>query len=168
MVLLSNPKWRKFLRISDKNIVSVLWECFYNVKRGHVEVPIYNLEQYENVLATVLRKNVSVEKKSHITHNNRFRFSSAHFSFFFTSILVNRKKRRKWQEEFILVRKKFCIKTQPYQTQVLEDPGVKNNLAKLTIINKMRSSEHNESQINEKLSEQDSGVDVIDKNGVRN
>ena len=63
MVLLSDPELRKFLRTSDDNIVLVLCECFYNVIRGHKEVQINNLEQYDNVIKTVLRKNVSVEKK---------------------------------------------------------------------------------------------------------
>ena len=63
MVLLSDPELRKFLRTSDENIVLVLCECFYNVIRGHVKVQINNLEQYENVIKTILRKNVSVEKK---------------------------------------------------------------------------------------------------------
>ena len=63
MLLLSDPELRIFLRNSDDNIVLVLCECFYNVIRGHVKVQINNLEQYENVIKTVLRKNVSVEKK---------------------------------------------------------------------------------------------------------
>ena len=63
MVLLSDPELRKFLRTSDDNIVLVLCECFYNVIRGHVKVQINDFEQYENVIKTILRKNVSVEKK---------------------------------------------------------------------------------------------------------
>ena len=63
MVLLSDPELRKFLRTYDDNIVLVLCECFYNVIRGHVKVQINDLEQYENVIKTILRKNVSVEKK---------------------------------------------------------------------------------------------------------
>ena len=36
----------------------------YNVVRGHVKVQINDLEQYENVIETILRKKkVSVEKK---------------------------------------------------------------------------------------------------------
>ena len=63
MVLLSDPEMRKFLRTSDDNIVLVLCECFYNVIRGQVKVQINDLEQYENVIKTILRKNVSVEKQ---------------------------------------------------------------------------------------------------------
>ena len=63
MVLLSDSELRKFLRTYDDNIVLVLCECFYNVIRGHVKVQINDLEQYENVIKTILRKNVSVEKK---------------------------------------------------------------------------------------------------------
>ena len=63
MVVLSDPELRKFLRTYDDNIVLVLCECFYNVIRGYVKVQINDLEQYENVIKTVLRKNVSVEKK---------------------------------------------------------------------------------------------------------
>ena len=63
MVLLSDSELRKFLRTYDDNIVLVLCECFYNVIRGHVNVQINDLEQYENVIKTILRKNVSVEKK---------------------------------------------------------------------------------------------------------
>ena len=63
MVLLSDPELRKFLRTYDDNIVLVLCECFYNVIRGHVKVQINDLEQYEHVIKTILRKNVSVEKK---------------------------------------------------------------------------------------------------------
>ena len=63
MVLLSDPELRKFLRTYDDNIVLVLGECFYNVSRGHVKVQINDLEQYKNVIETILRKNVSVEKK---------------------------------------------------------------------------------------------------------
>ena len=63
MVLLSDSELRKFLRTYDDNIVLVLCECFYNVMRGHVKVQINDLEQYENVIKTILRKNVSVEKK---------------------------------------------------------------------------------------------------------
>ena len=63
MVLLSDPELRKFFRTYNNNIVLVLCECFYNVIRGHVKVQINDLEQYENVIKTILRKNVSVEKK---------------------------------------------------------------------------------------------------------
>ena len=63
MVLLSDSELGKFLRTYDDNIVLVLCECFYNVIRGHVKVQINDLEQYENVIKTILRKNVSVEKK---------------------------------------------------------------------------------------------------------
>ena len=63
MVLLSDSELRKFLRTYDDNIVLILCECFYNVIRGHVKVQINDLEQYENVIKTILRKNVSVEKK---------------------------------------------------------------------------------------------------------
>ena len=63
MVLLSDSELRKFLCTYDDNIVLVLCECFYNVIRGHVKVQINDLEQYENVIKTILRKNVSVEKK---------------------------------------------------------------------------------------------------------
>ena len=63
MVLLSDSELRKFLRTYDDNIVLVLCECFYNVIRGHVKVQINDLEQYENVIKTILHKNVSVEKK---------------------------------------------------------------------------------------------------------
>ena len=63
MVLLSDSELRKFLRTYDDNIVLVLCECFYNVIRGHVKVQINDLEHYENVIKTILRKNVSVEKK---------------------------------------------------------------------------------------------------------
>ena len=63
MILLSDSELRKFLRTYDVNIVLVLCECFYNVIRGHVKVQINDLEQYENVIKTILRKNVSVEKK---------------------------------------------------------------------------------------------------------
>ena len=63
MVLLSDSELRKFLRTYDDNIVLVLCECFYNVIRGHVKVQINDLEQYENVIKTILCKNVSVEKK---------------------------------------------------------------------------------------------------------
>ena len=63
MVVLSDPELRKFLRTYDDNIVLVLCECFYNVIRGHVKVQINDLEQYENVIKVILRKNVSVEKK---------------------------------------------------------------------------------------------------------
>ena len=62
-VLLSDPELRKFLLTYDDNIVLVLCERFYNVIRGHVKVQINDLEQYENVIKTILRKNVSVEKK---------------------------------------------------------------------------------------------------------
>ena len=55
------------------------------------------------------------------------------------------------------------MKNQPYQTQVLEDPEVKQKSAELSIINRMRPKEHNEAQINENLSEEDSGVDVVDQ-----
>ena len=61
MVFLSDPELTKFLRTYDDNIVLVLCECFYNVIRGHVKVQINDLEQYENVIKTILRKNVSVE-----------------------------------------------------------------------------------------------------------
>ena len=60
------------------------------------------------------------------------------------------------------------MKNQPYQTQVLEDPEVKHKSAQLSIINRMRSKELNEAHINKKLSEEDSGVDVVDKNRVEN
>ena len=63
MALLSDPELRKILSTYDDNIVLVLCECFYNVIRGHVKVQINDLEQYENVIKTILRKNVSVEKK---------------------------------------------------------------------------------------------------------
>ena len=60
------------------------------------------------------------------------------------------------------------MKSQPYQTQVLEDPDVKHKLAQLLIINRLRSKEHNEAHINKRLSENDSGVDVVDENRVEN
>ena len=63
MVLLSDPELRKLLRTYDDNIVLVLCECFYNVIRRHVRFKINDLEQYEKVIKTILRKNVSVEKK---------------------------------------------------------------------------------------------------------
>ena len=62
-------------------------------------------------------------------------------------------------EEFILIPKKVYMKTQPYQTRVLEDPDIKHKSTQLSIINRMRPKEHIEAQINDKLSEQDSGVD---------
>ena len=70
-------------------------------------------------------------------------------------------------EEFILNPKKVYMKTQPYQTLVLAYPDVKQKSSQLSIINRVRSKEHNEAHINANLSEQDSGVDV-DKNWVRN
>ena len=63
MVLLSDPDLTKFLRTYDDNIKLVLCECFYNVIRGHIKFQINDLEQYENVIKTILRKNVSVEEK---------------------------------------------------------------------------------------------------------
>ena len=71
-------------------------------------------------------------------------------------------------EEFILVLKKVYMKSQPYQTQVLEDPDVKHKSAQLSIINRMRSKEHNGAQINEKLSEEDSDINVVDNNRAEN
>ena len=62
-------------------------------------------------------------------------------------------------EEFILIPKKVYMKTQPYQTRVLENPDIKHKSAELSIINRMRPKEHIEAQFNDKLSEQDSGVD---------
>ena len=70
-------------------------------------------------------------------------------------------------EEFILNPKKVYMKTQPQQTLVIEYPDVKQKSSQLSIINRVRSKEHNEAHINANLSEQDSGVDV-DKNWVRN
>ena len=67
-------------------------------------------------------------------------------------------------EELILVPKKIYMKINPYQTQVLEDPDVKHKLAQLSIINRLRSKEHSEAQINEKLPEEDSDVNVVDEN----
>ena len=67
MVPLSDPELRKFLRTSDENILLVLCESAYKFVRGHVKVQIINLMQNENVFKTVLRKNVSVEKKKVIT-----------------------------------------------------------------------------------------------------
>ena len=60
------------------------------------------------------------------------------------------------------------MKNQPYQTQVLEDPDVKHKLAQLSIRNRMRSKEHNEAHIYEKLAEEISGVDVVRENRVEN
>ena len=71
-------------------------------------------------------------------------------------------------EEFILIPKEVYIKSQPYQTQVLEDPEVKQKRAQLSIINRMRSKEHNEAQINEKLQEEDSDLNVVDENRAKN
>ena len=71
-------------------------------------------------------------------------------------------------EEFILVPEKVYMKSQPYQFQVLEDPDVKYKSAQLSIINRMRSKEHNEAQINEKLPEEDSDVNVVDNNWAEN
>ena len=62
-------------------------------------------------------------------------------------------------EEIILIPKKVYMKTQPYPTRVLENPDFKHKSAQPSIINRMRPKEHIESQINGKLSEQDSGVD---------
>ena len=62
-------------------------------------------------------------------------------------------------EEFIFIPKKVYMKTQPYQTRVLENPDIKHKSAQLSIINRMRPKEHIEAQFNDKLSEQDSGVD---------
>ena len=71
-------------------------------------------------------------------------------------------------DEFILVPKNVYMKSQPYQTQVLEDPEVKHKSAQLSIINRMRSKEHNEAQISEKLPEEDSDVNVVDENRAAN
>ena len=60
------------------------------------------------------------------------------------------------------------MKSQPYQTQVLEDPDVIHKSAQLSIINRMRSKEHNEAHINEKLPEEHSDVNVVDKNRAEN
>ena len=60
------------------------------------------------------------------------------------------------------------MKSQPYQTKVFEDPDVKHKSAQLSIINRMRSMEHNEAQINEKLPEEDSDVNVVDENWAEN
>ena len=71
-------------------------------------------------------------------------------------------------EEFILVSKKVYMNSHPYQTQVLEDPDVKHKSAQLSIINRMRSKEHSEAQINEKLPEEDFDVNVVDENRAEN
>ena len=63
VVDLSDLELRKFRRTSDKKILLVLCEYFYDVIRGHVKVQTNNLMQYENFFRTVLRKNVLVEKK---------------------------------------------------------------------------------------------------------
>ena len=69
-------------------------------------------------------------------------------------------------EEFILIPKKVYMKTQPYQTRVLQNPDIKHKSAQLSIINRMRPKEHIEAQFNDKLSEQDCGVDV-DENRLK-
>ena len=71
-------------------------------------------------------------------------------------------------EEFILVPKKVYMKSQPYQTQVLEDPDVKHKSAQLSIINRMRSKEHSEVQTNKKLPEEDTDVNVVNENRAEN
>ena len=84
----------------------------------------------------------------------------------FESIIKEYKKST--AEEFILVPKKVYMKSHPYQTQVLEDPDVKHKSAQLSFINRMRSKEHSEAQINEKLPEEDSDVNVVDENWAEN
>ena len=71
-------------------------------------------------------------------------------------------------EEFILVPKKVYMKSHPYQTQVLEDPDVKHKSAQLSIIIRMRSKEHSEARIIEKLPGEDSDVNVVDENRAEN
>ena len=60
------------------------------------------------------------------------------------------------------------MKKQPYQNQILEHPDVKHRLAQLSIINRMRSKDQIEAHIIEKLSEQDSVVNVAEENWVKN
>ena len=63
MVQLSEAEIRKYIRTSDKKVISVLCECLHNVIRGNVKVRIDNLQQYENIFRIVLRKRTSLDKK---------------------------------------------------------------------------------------------------------
>ena len=73
-------------------------------------------------------------------------------------------------EEFTLVPLKLFslnMKNQPFKTQVKEVSDFKINLRQLSIINRMRSRDQNEAQINRKISVQCSGVIVVEKYGSK-
>ena len=59
------------------------------------------------------------------------------------------------------------MKNQPFKTQVKEVSGVKINLRQLSIINRKRSRDQNQAQINRKISVQCSDVIVVEKDGSK-
>ena len=63
MLQLSTPELIQFLRNAESSVLLVLCECFYNVHKGNVKVKLKDLDKYEKLFRSVLKKNTSLEKR---------------------------------------------------------------------------------------------------------